>query len=441
MHFGTQTADAHAADVVDSRKRIKAIIASSSGNLVEWYDFYVYSFGALYFASAFFPKGDQTTQLLSAASVFAVGFLMRPVGSWIFGRLADRKGRKTSMVTSVLIMCGGSLLVAIMPTYNSIGVWAPVLLTLARMLQGVSVGGEYGTSATYMSEVALAKHRGFLASFQYVTLIGGQLLALLVLLVLQSVMTRDEISAWGWRIPFFIGALAALVALYLRSGLHETANASMLAKKESGTFNELMKHKRALLTVIGFTAGGSLAFYTYTTYMQKYLVNTAGIKTETATVVMTCALVVYMLMQPLFGALSDRIGRRNNMLAFGMLVMLSTVPLLTTLGTVKSPMTAFMLIVLALAIISLYTSISGLVKAELFPMEVRALGVGVSYAIGNALFGGTAEAVALWFKREGMEPMFYWYVTVLAAIALFTAITMPHMKKNDARGIAEDLRT
>jgi metabolite-proton symporter len=426
---------------ITQRQRIQAIMASSSGNLVEWYDFYVYSFGALYFAAAFFPKGDRTTQLLSAAGVFAVGFLMRPVGSWIFGRIADRKGRKTSMITSVMIMCLGSLLVAIMPTYNRIGVWAPVLLTLARMLQGVSVGGEYGTSATYMSEVATAKHRGFLASFQYVTLIGGQLLALLVLLVLQKTMSHAELSAWGWRIPFFIGAVAALVSLYLRRGLHETANVSARAKKESGTFSELMKHKRALLTVIGFTAGGSLAFYTYTTYMQKYLVNTAGMTTETASQVMTAALMVYMLMQPVFGALSDKIGRRNNMLIFGMLVTLSTVPLMTTLGAVKSPLTAFMLIVLALASISFYTAIGGLVKAELFPMEVRALGVGLSYAIGNALFGGTAEAAALWFKQQGMESMFYWYVTALAAIALLTAITMPHAKKNNAKGIAEDLRS
>lgn len=426
---------------IDNRQRIKAIVASSSGNLVEWYDFYVYSFGALYFAAAFFPRGDQTTQLLSAAGVFAVGFLMRPVGSWIFGRLADRKGRKTSMVTSVLIMCGGSLLVAVLPTYERIGIWAPVLLTLARMLQGVSVGGEYGTSATYMSEVALARHRGFLASFQYVTLIGGQLLALLVLLGLQSVMTADEIKAWGWRIPFFIGALAALVALYLRSGLHETASEDMRASKQAGTFKELLKHRRALLTVIGFTAGGSLVFYTFTTYMQKYLVNTAGMPTEMASRVMTAALVVYMLMQPVFGALSDKIGRRNNMLAFATLITLSTVPLLTALGSVASPVTAFVLIVTALAIISFYTSISGLVKAELFPMQVRALGVGFSYAIGNALFGGTAEAVALWFKRAGMESSFYWYVTVMAAIALITAIIMPGMNKDGARGIAEDLRT
>ena len=426
---------------INNSQRIKAIVASSSGNLVEWYDFYAYSFLALYFASSFFPSGDQTTQLLSAAGVFAVGFLMRPVGSWFFGRLADRKGRKTALVTSVLVMCGGSLAIALLPTYDSIGIWAPILLTLARMLQGVSVGGEYGTAATYMSEVATAKNRGFLASFQYVTLIGGQLLALLVLLGLQAVLTADEIRAWGWRVPFVIGALAALVALYLRRGLHETTSENSRASKEAGTLKGLLKHRRALLIVLGFTAGGSLSFYTYTTYMQKYLVNTAGMSTEVASQIMTGALVVFMCMQPLFGALSDRIGRRNNMLAFGALVTVCTVPLLTTLGSVTNPWVAFALIVAALSIISFYTAISGVVKAEMFPMEVRALATGLSYAVGNALFGGTAEAAALWFKREGMESSFYWYVTVMAAIAFITAIFMPSVKKDGAKGIADDMRS
>lgn len=426
---------------LNDRQRIKAILASSSGNLVEWYDFYVYSFCALYFAPAFFPDGDQTTQLLSAAGVFAVGFLMRPVGSWIFGRLADRKGRKTALMTSVLIMCGGSLLIAVLPTYSSIGVWAPVALTLARMVQGVSVGGEYGTSATYMSEVALAKHRGFLASFQYVTLIGGQLLALLVLLVLQAVLSDSELREWGWRVPFLFGAMAALVALYLRRGMHETASSAMLANKQAGTLQALLKHKRAFITVLGFTAGGSLAFYTFTTYMQKYLVNTAGMDTGMASRIMTGALVLFMCMQPAFGALSDRIGRRTNMLAFGGLGMLFTVPLLSALGTVSDPVTAFLLIVAALVIISFYTSISGLIKAELFPMEVRALGVGLSYAIGNAMFGGTAEAVALWFKSIGIESAFYYYVTFMLALAFLTALVMPHMQKAGGDGIAEDLRS
>jgi len=424
-----------------TRHRIQSIIASASGNLVEWYDFYVYSFCSLYFAAEFFPKGDRTTQLLSTAGVFAVGFFMRPVGSWIFGRMADRHGRKVAMITSVLMMCLGSLMIALLPTYEHIGIWAPILLTAVRMLQGISVGGEYGTSATYMSEVALSKHRGLLGSFQYVTLIGGQLLALLVLLILQSLLTVEQLRDWGWRIPFALGAAAALAALYLRRGLLETIDASTRNQHQSGTLTELLKHRRALLTVIGFTAGGSLSFYTYTTYMQKYLVNTAGFSVTVASAVMTATLVLYMLMQPLFGALSDRIGRRNNMLWFGALTAIGTVPLLTTLADVRHPVVAFALITLALASISFYTSVSGLVKAELFPMQVRALGVGLSYAVANALFGGTAEAVALWLKTLGLESLFYWYVSAMAGVALITALTMPDSNKHNAHGIAEDLRS
>jgi MHS family alpha-ketoglutarate permease-like MFS transporter len=419
----------HGAPDHDTRKRIFAIVGASSGNLVEWFDFYVYAFTAIYFAAEFFPKGNPTTQLLNTAGVFAAGFLMRPIGGWFFGRLADKQGRRRSMMISVFMMCGGSLLIACLPTYASIGVAAPALLLVARLLQGLSVGGEYGTSATYMSEVALKGRRGFFASFQYVTLIGGQLLAVLVLVILQQFLTTAELKAWGWRIPFVIGAIVAVVALYLRRSLTETSTAESRGRKESGTLQGLLQHKRAVLTVLCFTAGGSLIFYTFTTYMQKYLVNTAGMNAKTASFVMTCALFVYMLMQPLFGALSDRIGRRTSMLCFGVLATLGTVPILTALKDVTSPYTAFGLVILALAIISFYTSISGLIKSEMFPAEVRALGVGFSYAIANAIFGGSAEYVALWLKSVGSESDFYWYVTALCAVALIASYLMPDPSK------------
>jgi len=408
---------------------ILSIVGASSGNLVEWYDFYAYSFTSLYFAAAFFPKGDATSQLLNTAGIFAVGFFMRPLGGWLFGRIADRLGRRTSMMASVLLMCFGSLMVGLLPTYASIGYWAPFLLLLARLIQGLSVGGEYGTSATYMSEVAVAGKRGFYASFQYVTLIGGQLLATLVLVCLLQFLTPDEMRAWGWRIPFFIGAAAALVALFLRRALVETATEASKSEK-AGTIKGVLEHPRALLTVLGYTAGGSLAFYTYTTYMQKYLVNTAHMNAETATLVMTAVLFCYMLIQPLFGALSDRIGRRTMMIIFGAVTMLATVPLMTAIGQVQSPVQAFALVLAALAGVSFYTSISGIVKAEMFPPEIRALAVGLSYAIGNAAFGGTAEYVALLFKSKGYESGFFWYVAFMCAIALAASFIMPDSRKH-----------
>jgi MHS family alpha-ketoglutarate permease-like MFS transporter len=414
----------------DMRRRVLAIVGASSGNLVEWYDFYAYSFTALYFASAFFPAGDRTTQLLNTAGIFAAGFFMRPLGGWLFGWIADTHGRRTAMMISVLMMCGGSLMIAVLPTYASVGAAAPALLLVARLVQGLSVGGEYGTSATYMSEVAAPGRRGFYASFQYVTLIGGQLLALLVLVTLQAFLSADEIKAWGWRVPFVIGAVAAVIALFLRRSLAETASQESMHNKEAGTLGGLLRHKRAVALVLGFTAGGSLIFYTFTTYMQKYLVNTAGMDTTTASTVMTAVLLVYMLLQPVFGAISDRIGRRNAMICFGTLATLATAPLLGALGHVAGAYAAFGLILSGLAVISFYTSISGLVKAELFPTEVRALGVGLSYAVANALFGGTAEYVALWFKSVGREGWFAWYVTALCALALLAALAMPDTRKH-----------
>ncbi|TWG87531.1 MHS family alpha-ketoglutarate permease-like MFS transporter [Cupriavidus gilardii J11] len=414
----------------DSRKRVFAIVAASSGNLVEWFDFYIYAFCAIYFAHAFFPQSDPTAQLLNTAGVFAAGFLMRPIGGWIFGRIADRHGRKNSMLISVIMMCTGSLLIASLPTYDAIGAWAPALLLLARLLQGLSVGGEYGTTATYMSEVALRGRRGFFSSFQYVTLIGGQLLAVLVVVTMQQLYTEQELRAWAWRIPFVIGAITAVVALLLRRTLQETSTASTRNTKEAGSVVALLRdHRAAFLTVLGYTAGGSLIFYTFTTYMQKYLVNTAGMPIKTASYIMTAALFVYMCMQPVFGALSDRIGRRTNMMLFGGLGALITVPVLTALHVVTSPVLAFVLISLSLAVVSFYTSISGIVKAEMFPPEVRALGVGLAYAIANAVFGGSAEYVALGLKSLGHESAFYWYVTAMMVVAFLVSMRLPRQAR------------
>ncbi len=413
-------------DAAEKRHRVFAIMAASSGNLVEWFDFYVYAFSAIYFAGAFFPKGDPTVQLLNTAGVFAAGFLMRPIGGWLFGRIADRVGRKKSMLISVIMMCAGSLVIACLPTYAQIGAWAPFLLLVCRLFQGLSVGGEYGTTATYMSEVALKGQRGFFSSFQYVTLIGGQLLAVLLIVVLEALLTEQQLRDFGWRIPFVVGAIAAVVALLLRRTLHETQSEDAMKDESSGTLAHLFRHHLgAFITVVGYTAGGSLIFYTFTTYMQKYLVNSVGMPIKTASYIMTVCLFLYMCMQPFFGALSDRIGRRASMMLFGALGAVFTVPILTVLHQASSPLMAGALIVVALAIVSFYTSISGIVKAEMFPTEVRALGVGLAYAVGNAIFGGSAEYVALYLKSIGHESAFFWYVSVMMVIAFLFSLRLP----------------
>jgi MFS transporter, MHS family, alpha-ketoglutarate permease len=415
-----------------SSSRLKAIFGGSIGNLVEWYDWYAYSAFAIYFSASFFPQGNKTAQLLNTAGIFALGFLMRPIGGWIFGRIADKVGRKQSMTLSVLLMSFGSLLIAFIPTYQSIGIIAPLVLLFARLLQGLSVGGEYGVSATYLSEMASKNRRGFYSSFQYVTLIGGQLFALGIQLILQKVLSDAELHAWGWRIPFVIGAILSLVALYMRSILYETKafeTQKNRSDERKGTIRELLKHPKALLIVVGLTLGGTLAFYTYTTYMQKFLVYTVNLSKAESTLISFISMLIFALIQPLFGALSDRIGRRPLLISFGVLGSVCTVPLLTALSHTTSLYTAFFLLLSGLFIVSGYTSINAIVKAELFPAEVRALGVGLPYALTVAIFGGTAEYVALYLKDIGYESYFYWYISGCIFLSLLVYVGMKDTKE------------
>ncbi|GAC1516891.1 MAG: MFS transporter [Gemmatimonadaceae bacterium] len=417
------------------QRRLWSIFCGSVGNLVEWYDWYVYSAFALYFAKAFFPPASQTAQLLNAAAVFAVGFLMRPLGGWVLGWYADRHGRRAALTASVLLMSVGSFIIAVTPSYATIGKAAPTLLIIARLCQGISVGGEYGASATYLSEMAGKERRGFYSSFQYVTLIAGQLVALAVLIVLQHTLTSNQLDAWGWRVPFALGAGLALVAVWLRRALAETHAFRMLATTGSSEdalragrhspLRSLFAHPRQVATVVGVTAGGTVAFYTFTTYAQKFLVNTGGWSKSDATLMSAASLALFTLVQPLVGWLSDHVGRRPILIAFGVAGSVGTVPIMTALGTTKSSAHAFLLLTLALIIVSGYTAINAVVKAELFPTEVRAIGVALPYAVAVSVFGGTAEYVALRAKSAGHEPWFYWYVTACIVASLVVYVVMP----------------
>jgi MHS family alpha-ketoglutarate permease-like MFS transporter len=412
--------------------RWKAVIGGSIGNLVEWYDWFVYSSFAIYFAAAFFPEGNSTAQLLNTAGIFAVGFFMRPVGGWLLGRYADRKGRKAALTLTVSLMSASALLIAIAPTYRSVGYFGAVVLVVARLLQGLSVGGEYAASATYLTEATPQGRRGFASSFQYVSMTAGQLVGLGLQILLQNTMSEDALNSYGWRIPFVVGALAAATVFYLRRNLLETEafdeeeqhSAEGAGPARRGTIAQLLAHRKEALLVIALTMGGTVAYYTYTTYLTKYLANTAGLPKSTATLVSFFALLIFACIQPAAGALSDRIGRRPLLITFGIGSMLGTVPLMTALGSATGFTGALVLSLIGLVIITGYTSINAVVKAELFPTHVRALGVALPYAISNALFGGTAEYVALWFKDAGIESGFYWYVSACAAVSLVVYLVM-----------------
>ncbi|MCG5078565.1 MFS transporter [Paraburkholderia tagetis] len=374
-------------------------------------------------------------QQLNAALLFAAGFIMRPIGGWLFGHFADSYGRRKALTVSVLMMCGGSLIIAVTPTYASIGIAAPILLGFARIIQGLSLGGEYGTSATYLSEIAHDKHRGFYASFQYVTLIGGQLSAIVVLLLLQKwILSAEELRTWGWRIPFFIGAALAVFAAVMRKSMHETDayRKKSLAGRSRSSLGAIFKYPREVFLVVGITIGGTAAFYTYTVYMQKFLKLSVKLTDDQTTMVTAGSLLVAMLLQPFYGWLSDLVGRKRLLIGFGVAGTLFTVPLMTKLQTATGPLQAFLLIAAAWLIVSAYTSISGVVKAELFPTNVRATGVGLPYALTVSIFGGTSEMLALWLKSIGHEGWFYYYLTGCIAISLIVYIFMRDTLKSSA---------
>lgn len=413
------------------RQRLVSIVGGSAGNLVEWYDWFAYASFAIYFAPVFFPKADPTAQLLSTATIFAAGFVMRPIGAYVMGRFADAKGRKAGLSLSVALMFTGSLLLAVAPTYAMAGLAGPAILLLARVLQGLSLGGEYGASATYLSEMAPKANRGFWASFQYMTLCGGQLCAIAVAVILQAFLTEAELTAWGWRIPFVIGALLALAVYLLRRNLAETPSfTNQAVDRPASTARTLWReHRRESILVGLLSAGGGLSAYTYTSYMQKYLYNTVGFDKATATWIVAAALVWFTAMQPVFGALADRFGRKPMLLIFGIGGAIAAIPVFLLLEQVTSPLIATLLILVPLTLQSGYSANNALVKAELFPAHIRGLGVALPYSIGNALFAGTLEMVALALKGAGIEWLFYVYVAVVIAMAGVATLLLPETRE------------
>ncbi len=411
------------------RRSISNTLKGSAGNLVEWYDVYVYTVFALYFESQFFSAADQNSTLYVWA-IFAATFLMRPIGAWYFGRFADRFGRRRALTVSVSIMAGCSFLIAITPTASQIGIWAAIILLLARLLQGFATGGEYGTSATYMSEAAIPGRRGFLSSFHYVTLVGGHVLAQLTLLVMLSLWDKPEISAWGWRIAFGIGGIAALVVFWLRRTMDESLQASDIeAAKEgrakaSGSMYELLVHQwRPLLLCFLITAGGTVAFYTYSVNGPKMIQSVfAGNDVMTGTLINLGVLTFLMVLQPIGGWLSDIVGRKSLLVFFGVGGVLYTGYMVTALPQQHDPLMAFLILAIGFVILTGYTSINAVVKAELFPTHVRALGVGFGYALANSLFGGTAPFLYQTALKSGHVNLFVWYVTAVIAVSLLVYV-------------------
>ncbi|KMO84188.1 MFS transporter [Mycolicibacterium chubuense] len=408
----------------ETRRAIWNTIRGSSGNLVEWYDVYVYTVFATYFEGQFFDESEKNSTVYVYA-IFAITFVMRPVGSWFFGRFADRRGRRAALTVSVSLMALCSLVIALVPSQAVIGMAAPIILIVARLVQGFATGGEYGTSATYMSEAATRERRGFFSSFQYVTLVGGHVLAQFTLLILQTTLDDDQLREFGWRIAFAVGGVAAVVVFWLRRTMDESLSEEVIEATKAGedpgagSVRALFtQYWRPLLLCFLITLGGTVAFYTYSVNAPAIVKTAYKGEGMTATWINLTGLIFLMLLQPLGGILSDRIGRKPMLVFFGIGGLVWTYVLITYLPETRSPLTSFALVAVSYIILTGYTSINALVKSELFPAHVRALGVGVGYALANSIFGGTAPLIYQAAKENGQVPLFIGYVTVCIAVSL-----------------------
>lgn len=398
------------------------------GNLVEWFDVYTYTTFAAYFEDQFFSPDDPHKSIYIYA-IFWATFIMRPFGSWFFGRWADRHGRRSALIMAVTIMAVGSLVISVLPTRGTIGVGAPILLLICRIVQGFATGGEYGTSATYMSEASTKGHRGFFSSFQYFTLVGGLVTAQAVLLLLSSLMSEATIHAWGWRIPFFIGGVAALIVFFMQKTMDESLSTEHLKSvrsgedSSSGSLKELFgNHLGNFLLAFTIASGGTLCFYVYTVNAPNIVHSTFSSTPMAATAVNLIALFILMLGQPLGGLIGDRIGRKPVLLFFAAGGVVYTWVLVTCLSHARKPVTAFLMLLMGYIFLTGYTSISAVVKSDLFPTDVRALGVGMAHGFANSLFGGTAPLIYVWAKQGDAIPAFIGYVTALSAVTLLTIL-------------------
>ncbi|MFI9045450.1 MFS transporter [Streptomyces sp. NPDC053427] len=405
--------------------QLRQLAAASVGNAVEWYDWYAYSFLAAYFAEQIFPKasGNSLVPLLSSFAVFAVGFFMRPVGGLLMGAVADRRGRRTALTVTILLMGAGSLLVAITPTYASAGVLAPVVLVIARLVQGLSVGGEFAASTTFLVESAGPGRRGLFSSFQYVSTSIGQLLASGTAALLAGQLTEGQMGQWGWRVAFLVGALLSLLGLWIRRGAQETRSTAQQEAERPGLFEALRRYPRQSLLICGITVGGTIAYYTWTTYLPTYAQVNAGFDKGDSLTIGTISLAFFALLQPLGGLLSDRIGRKPLLLGFSLGFAVLAVPLLQL---VSATWVSLLLVQCAgMVLLTGYTSIAAAVNAEVFPARVRAAGIGFPYSLTVALFGGTAPYVGTWFKQAGHANLFPWYVAALCLVSFVVYLTLP----------------
>ena len=421
----------------------KSLGASLIGQILEWFEWSSYAVFAPFIAAAMFHKADQTSALLATFGVFAVGFLVRPLGGIIFGHIADRKGRKSVLMTTIIMMAVASVAIGLLPSYDTVGIWASVGLLIIRVVQGFAHGGESAAANSYIPEIAPPSKRGKWGSLVYVSIFGGSVIAYVIGGCISLVLSDDQIAAWGWRIPFWLSALAAVFALYMRRHMKESDHFTELDEAVANEDDDRRAHeavdqsvnKRSvvanILLVIGMVSGVTASHYTWTSYVSTYAISQQGMSTQGAYWVTVVAQFIGLIALPLWGSLSDKIGRKPVMYIFAILLAIVQLPLMGLID--DRPWTLLVASTLAIIVVAAGGALLSPIMSEVFPTDQRTRAIGLAYSISVAVFGGTAPYIFQWFVAHDMSWASGTYVVAMAILTLISMYILPETKGIDLR--------
>ncbi len=411
---------------------VRTLIAASVGNAVEWYDWTVFATFSIYFATQIFSAENESLAFIGTFATYAIAFFFRPLGGMLLGRYADLRGRKQAMILTITLMAGGSFIIAILPTYNQVGWLAPILLLAARIGQGMSLGGEVANASAYLGEIAPPERRGRYSSFNYISTGSSVLIASLLGALLASSLSDDQLASWGWRVPFFVGGLLGLVGLWLRSNMAETEQYEENKAKAQALKNPLLltlrEHPRAVAQLVGFTLLSTLCYYTFFSALTPFAVKQQKLDDGMVFWALSIATALFVVLQYPFGWTADRFGRKPQMLIWSGLMALLVVPMSKLIAPGASFGQVLLVFCFGLGLYAIFSSIAPAIMSELFPTELRGLGIGAWYNLTVSVFGGTAPLVIQWLGDVGHASWFFWYVAAGAVIAFVATLSLPETK-------------